>query len=742
MRAALRQFRRAPGRISASVFALALAVGAVGVLAIPAVSEGSLHEAVARDGLADLIVSTTPLSTDQVIQIAALDNVVAAEASIDVGVRADDGEIVRLVGLDIQHQTMDLVHLDAGRLPSGRNEVVTAPSMGAIGDLVFANDVRYRIVGHGETLWWSGRDTLYTTLETARRNTSQVGTNRLTITVRNDGESDLRVIADEVRGVLASNHDTFTAFPIYLPNGTTPIDADIRQISQMIGLLGIAAGLVALVLLASTTNTLITERTREVAVMRALGGRSGQLRRRLRRIALGIAILAIAIGLPLGVLISNLIARMVLEKFVGITPDLAVDWRVLIGSALGTLIGVRLVAARAARRIVKLPLADALRDRDGAPFGRRARDRFLTRLPIGGLSSRLATRSSFRRPARTIAVIAQIAAAVGAAFLIPSLAASVTEFNDATTAPWVWASQTTATDSGLPFDEAIQAAASDSAAQGTVVETGVWVFGEVNDLEVDIYGLASDTRMFTATVVHGAWITAGSRGAVLSEGFARRQSLDVGEQLTVDLASGLVRYTIVGTVKDFGRAVYVDRSVLAADLGAPDHVNAVWSSDADPNFTFPVAIDTSTAADLAAENESGRRAIVAIFGAIALIVAGVAALAVVSSMTVSLYERRHEFATLQALGAGRRRLRGLVIREVVPVCIVGVAAGIDVGGLGTRAIMRAFEESNQMDIGTVQAYSSIPVIAVATLFAMIVLATLVVRRASRRSVAVTLRGAA
>lgn len=37
MSAMLRQFRRAPGRIIASIFALALAVGAIGVLAIPTI---------------------------------------------------------------------------------------------------------------------------------------------------------------------------------------------------------------------------------------------------------------------------------------------------------------------------------------------------------------------------------------------------------------------------------------------------------------------------------------------------------------------------------------------------------------------------------------------------------------------------------------------------------------------------------------------------------------------------------
>ena len=65
MRSTLRQFRRAPGRILASIFALALAVGAIGVLAIPSISAASLQEAVERDGLADIIVGTTDLGVAQ-----------------------------------------------------------------------------------------------------------------------------------------------------------------------------------------------------------------------------------------------------------------------------------------------------------------------------------------------------------------------------------------------------------------------------------------------------------------------------------------------------------------------------------------------------------------------------------------------------------------------------------------------------------------------------------------------------
>ena len=497
MRSMLRQFRRAPGRIVASIFALALAVGAIGVLAIPSVSAGTLHEAGQRDGLADILVDTTPLGDAQIDEVGHIDGVARAEAESTVAVRLADGDLTTMVGLDFGRQTMDIVQLDAGRLPRSPGEVVTSPSLAPIGDTIVANDVPYLVVGHGDTLWWSEDDVLYAPLDAVVELSGADGTNRLVVTAVDDDEAALREISDEIRSVLAVDGDTFSTFPMLLPNGSTPIDQDIEQVSMLIGLLGVFAGLVALVLLASTTNTLITERTREVAVMRALGGRSRQLRRRLRRIALGITGVALIIGLPLGVLISNLIARMVLEKFVGITPDVAVNWIVVAASAIGMLLGARLVAARAARKIVKLPLAEALRDREGRPFGRRWTHRLAARLPVGGLLGRLSARAAVHRPAHTIAVIVQISAAVGAAFLIPSLAASVNNFNTATYAPWSSASITVARDPGLPFRQSVT-----DGRPGD--EAGIWVDGEIDDWEVDVYGLPTDTTMFDPMLRRGS----------------------------------------------------------------------------------------------------------------------------------------------------------------------------------------------------------------------------------------------
>jgi putative ABC transport system permease protein len=735
MRSMLRQFRRAPGRIIASIFALALAIGAIGVLAIPTISEGTLHEAVARDGLADIVVDTTPLDDRQLDEINELSGVERAEAESSVAVRMADGFLTRMIGLDFADQTMDLVQLTAGDLPAAPDEVVTSPSLGAIGGTVIANGAPYEVVGHGSTLWWSDSDVLYAPLDTVTDLAAGGGTNRLVVTATDDSESSLRTISAAIRDRLEMAGDTYSTFPVLLPDGSTPIDQDIQQVSTMIGLLGVFAGLVALVLLASTTNTLITERTREVAVMRALGGRNRQLRRRLRRIALGITGVALVIGLPLGVVISNVIARMVLDEFVGITPAIAVDWKIVGISAVGALLGARLVAARAARKVVKLPLAEALRDREGFPFGRRWTHRLASRIPTGGLFGRLATRASVHRPAHTVAVVVQISAAVGAAFLIPSLTSSVNGFNTASFAPWSWESVTVARDAGMPFDASI--------ADGRPGdEAGVWVDGEIADWEVDVFGLPTDSQFFDPMIREGSWLQPDTRQAVLSAGFADRNSIDVGDSVTLELAAGPATYAVVGLSDDHGRAIYLDRSVLAADLGAPGHANTVWSDRSDPGLPSAVAVRTDTVDDLAADEKAGRDAIVLIFGAIGLIVAGVAALAVMSSMTVSLYERRHELATLQAIGARTRRLRGLIVRELVPVATLGLIGGVVLGAAGNRGIIASFEASNAIDIGVVDARGAIPWIVVGTFVALVGLSTLIVRAATRRPITVTLRGAA
>ena len=219
--------------------------------------------------------------------------------------------------------------------------------MAAVGDTlaVTAPDGRRTdvvVVGVGGTSYWAGESAAFTTLDTAADLAGITGYNRIAVRASDTSADSLRATSDAVRERLAAEGVTLTTLPLTVPGGTHPIEGAIEQVSTLIGFLGIVAGLVALVLLGSTTNTLITERTREAAVMRALGARNRPLRRRLRRLAVAIAAAAVGIGLPLGIVISNVIARMVMQEFLDITPGYAVSVPVLVASAVFALAGAAL----------------------------------------------------------------------------------------------------------------------------------------------------------------------------------------------------------------------------------------------------------------------------------------------------------------------------------------------------------------------------------------------------------------
>ena len=68
-----------------------------------------------------------------------------------------------------------------------------------------------------------------------------------------------------------------------------------------------------------------------------------------------------------------------------------------------------------------------------------------------------------------------------------------------------------------------------------------------------MYGLANDTRMFDPMLTSGTWLEPGGREAVLSDGFAGRNEIAVGETVTLDLAAGTESYEVVGLSDDFAR---------------------------------------------------------------------------------------------------------------------------------------------------------------------------------------------
>ncbi len=743
MRQLLREIGRAPARILTSVFALALAVGAIGVFAIPAVASSSLRASVDDDQMSNLVLSITdsgPIDLDSVVGDAANITVYDGQLLVDVGVGTGPQGAVTLpvVGIDPTDQDVDIVSVTDGRLPDGPDEIVVADGVADVGSRIVAtasdgHSVELHVVGLGGTSYWAAADVGYTTLATARELAGVGGFNRVAVRAAGDSTDALRAVADDLRSRFATDDVTFTDMPVSIPDGTHPIEGDIDQVSMLIGFLGVVAGLVALVLLGSTTTTLITERTREVAVMRALGARNRELRRRLRRLAVGIAAVAVVVGVPLGILISNVIARLVLQEFVGITPAIGVSIPVVVASAVFALVGARVVAGGAARRVSRIPLATALRDRDGQPFGRRRTERLSARSRLGGLLDRAALRNLVHRRSRSAAIFAEITAAVAALLIIASLATTVNAFNTAEYEPWAWTSQTTVAGDGLDID-------TESMASDPSSEPGIETVGEFDGWEVELVGLRPDTAMIDRSVDAGKWLS-GPGDVVIATGFAERVGVGIGDDVTVGMATGTATYRVVGLHPLRGRTLFLDVDQLAADLGQPGRANVVYSRRDAPAADVGTLTSTTLLTDRTAD-DSGRSAILLIFGAIGVIVVSVAGLAVASGVAVNVFERRHEFAAIRAIGGRSRDVMRLVSAELLPLAVAGVAAGVVAGYVGSDAIMTSFENADAVEIGLVFASAAIPAAAGVVLVGCFVISALMVRRIGRRSLAETLRSSA
>lgn len=737
--ASIRDMKRAPIRIATSIMAVALAIAAIGVFAVPGVAESSVRAIAAQDKLSHLEIEITPIDENALAGFSAATSLDQLEAHV-VGTRPTSTGNVRVLGRTASDE-LDRIRLLEGRLAVGDDEVVATPGLGSVGETLqlsaFTGEpVTLAIVGVGETTWFGEGATLFTSAATAQALLGIDGVNRIVGRHDNPTYDNLEASVAALRSDITNAGATVTSFPDVLADGAHPIEEDITMISFMIGSLGVVAGIVALILLGSTANGIVTERTRDAAIMRAVGGSRRAVRKDLRRLAMMIGAVGTVVGLPLGVLVANVIARMVLTRFADITPDIGVDVRVMAASALFGIIGARLVSGRVARRVANADLAAALRDRDGLPFGRRRSDRMFAMIPTGCAEHRMALRSVARRRGRAVAVAAQFAGAVAAAVLVASLVTSILDFNRAEVEALRWETRTVAADPIYPF--------AFDAPTTVDVEVGIHTWAELDGWELEVYGVDPSTSMFDTAVDSGIWLgdAPDARSVVLAERFATQEGYAIGDTVSVDLANGSVPYEVVGLHPVRSVAIFIAKDTLSADLQTDGRGDTVWTRGGAsvPEFEG-IASRTSSPAELYADEAAARDAILAIFAAIGAIVVTIAGLGASSTVAMNLYERRAELATIQASGAQRRDVRRLVRAELLGLALIGWGVGSVAGWQGAKAIIGFFAVENAIDLGFTLAWAALPISAAVAVGFVYVLAMTAARGAGRQPIAVTLRAA-
>jgi putative ABC transport system permease protein len=107
---------------------------------------------------------------------------------------------------------------------------------------------------------------------------------------------------------------------------------------------------------------LITERQRELAILRAIGASAGQIRKLLLSETAMLGALAAAIGLASGICLSMVLTGVINRAFFGWTIHLAFPWRTLLFTPIWILVAAVVAGIVPAWRASRMVLADNLRD--------------------------------------------------------------------------------------------------------------------------------------------------------------------------------------------------------------------------------------------------------------------------------------------------------------------------------------------------------------------------------------------
>ncbi len=223
-----------------------------------------------------------------------------------------------------------------------------------------------------------------------------------------------------------------------------------------------------------------------------------------------------------------------------------------------------------------------------------------------------------------------------------------------------------------------------------------------------------------ATLVSGREVAAANEVTVI-RGFAEKTGLEPGDNFSVAGPGGLQRVTVAG-VFEWGEASALGGTVVIAGRlqdvqrwgGEPDSlsiVNVAAAPGVTPEElasridgvlpeTYSVKTGQQAAADATAETAA---TIGAFLTPVLLAFAGVSvfvgAFIIFNAFTMTVAQRRREFALLRALGASRRQVLASVIAEALVLGTLASAAGI-LAGLGVAKGINAMFKLAGADIPT------------------------------------------
>jgi len=776
-RKSITDLSRRKSRTFFTVATLALAVAGTGLFALPTLMNRSMNATIAADKLPDLTVDTPPLllGPAQLAALAVVPNVTAVEprsfysGPVYVGARRAFAEIRGIA--DFGRQSANVVRVASGAAPTdgevltelqnarhGLLDVHAAETLQLIGADGAARGLR--VSGEGRNLDGAQSVTtdnvivLYANPTTVASLSGASGYEELDFRLADTGSAAVTHTVAAVREALAAvpGFTGFTALPQTRAAGDWPGKSRFTQFTKFFYVITVLALLSALVLISNTLTTLVAEQTSEIGIMKAVGGRRRQVAAVYLKTALLLGALGTGVGIVLGIVLANGLARYFGSTFYAITTGLGVDWRILALSAVVGIAAPTLVALPAIRRAVRVPLREALQASGSAVGGQDAADRLLRSVRFLPRTAQIGLRNVGRRRRRSVSTALVIAFAVGTLLAVLGLAAGAASASRASWADHGEDVKITA-QGNRPFD---------AAAANLIQSTpGVASIEPMFVTDVILAGKAAkiwaveQATMFHYHIAAGRWYTpteeqTQARIAVVERAIARVTSTHVGDTISVQTASGPVTFRVIGIAtnqQENGTAVFVPLTTVHGLItSVPPDANDYWVRTTSQDRTLIDATTTRIQDTLTAHgypnnseikyvklaNEvASYGTITATLGVVGFLIVAISMAGLANALTTSVLERTREIGILRSIGARARHVRRIFATEAVALAAAGWLIAIPVGYVLDRFLVWMVKRVVNADIPFTFPLRYVVLALVGTIVLALLITLLPIRRAVR-----------
>jgi len=517
-------------------------------------------------------------------------------------------------------------------------------------------------------------------------------------------------------------------------------EADIRSFSVFTPVMGGVFAVVGLLLIALSLRRLVSSQRRELGAMLALGYPPRAV---VATVLVPAALLALA-GAVVAVAVTIGVGRLVALEYSHAVGFPETSHALTAGPpalAAGLAVAATLVAALLpAYRLARLEPVRAMR---GEAVGSFALPGWLQRATAAAPPAiTYSLRTLLRRPLLAATTVLSIGAAIG---LAAALNIVITSTDSAVEREFQRQGWTYAADLRSPLPPAASVALATGAGADRAEATAkgpARILGPGGGrAEGRLVGLPADRSLLRQELTEGDGVAPDR--IVLSEQTAREAGAGVGDAIGLRTPSGEARLRVAGLARTLaGEETYLPHAQASALLGLRGDATSVvltGGPEVARRLRAEPAVARVTSKDSA--EQGGRELIDELTGLIAVLEAislGVGALFLVSALSLSYLDRRGEFATLRALGYGRRRLAAMVSGEALTQTAVAAALSVPLGLLIASPLSSRIAEA-WFEIGLHPEPPNYVIVIVPALALALLAGAQATRRLLRLNIAATVR---